>query len=900
MDISINSDIWEGQIIDIPATSHNKHIILINIYKPPKDNNNNKNIDTFISEISAVLHTLSNSKANIIITGDFNIDLLKINNRLVFNEFFNILITNGFHPSITLPTRFTENSCSLIDNIFHRNIPRSNLLSAGILLSDISDHLPCFACFDLTTVHTVPCIKLYQHKWSDKLTQQLYDELFSTQIYEKLETNPNVDPNINYSILENILTTAVNKIMPNKHAKLNKYKHKKSPWITVGIIKSIKFKDKLYKSVKLLNPTSNEYLTAKNNLRVYKSILNKCIRVAKKSYYSSQLNLHKKDSSKTWQILNNIMNKNINNSSASNFDINGSIISDKSHIANEFNKYFTEIGPKLAPNPAPGIQHDYKFFLSQDIQSKFTFTNIQEAEVKKTILDLHSKNSSGFDFITTKLLKKLEPLLTKSLTLIINQSLNTGIFPNSLKLAKVIPIFKKHDKSKIENYRPISILPSISKVFESIVHKQLLDYMNQYQLFSPHQYGFRKFHSTEHAILEVIDRIIYYMDEGYTPITLFIDLSKAFDTLNHDILITKLNYYGIQNNSLNWFISYLGDRKQYVEYENISSNITQINTGVPQGSILGPLLFNIYMTDISKATDFFHIVQYADDTSLINSMSDYTISHNSCKLNCELQKIYDWLTLNRLSLNISKTKYLMFSPKQKHVAYPTVRLNEQTVEKVSEFDFLGIILNQHMTWESHVKKVGHKINRNIGLINKMKHFLPTYALKILYDSLILPHFNYGILAWGTSTKQLFKLQKKAIRVITKSKYNAHSDPIFKSIQTLKLDDIYKINILKFYYKYLHRNLPTFFYSFSLKTRFEIHNYNTRNRKNIVKNKTRHRFADNCVRNKLPDIINCTSPNIINKIHTHSFEGYIAYIKKIFISEYEENCSVENCYVCRNN
>ena len=205
-----------------------------------------------------------------------------------------------------------------------------------------------------------------------------------------------------------------------------------------------------------------------------------------------------------------------------------------------------------------------------------------------------------------------------------------------------------------------------------------------------------------------------------------------------------------------------------------------------------------------------------------------------------------------------------------------------------------------MTWESHVKKVGHKITRNIGLINKMKHFLPTYTLKILYDSLILPHFNYGILAWGTGTKQLFKLQKKAIRVTTKSKYNAHSDPIFKSIQTLKLDDIYKINILKFYYKYLHRNLPTFFYSFSLKTRFEIHNYNTRNRKNIVNNKTRHRFADNCVRNKLPDIINCTSPNIINKIHTHSFEGYIACIKKIFISEYEENCSVENCYVCRNN
>ena len=211
---------------------------------------------------------------------------------------------------------------------------------------------------------------------------------------------------------------------------------------------------------------------------------------------------------------------------------------------------------------------------------------------------------SNFLGISTILLKQLAPILCKPLTLILNQSLLTGIFPDKLKLAKVIPVHKTDDTHLTENYRSISILPSISKVFEKSVFDQTYIYFVQYKYLSENQYGFRKDHSAEHAILEIVDRITSEMEIGNTPISIFLDLSKAFDTLNHDILLFKLKFYGINDTCLNWFKSYLYDRSQYVEIDHVKSSTNPISVGVPQGSILGLLLFNIYINDINKPPTF--------------------------------------------------------------------------------------------------------------------------------------------------------------------------------------------------------------------------------------------------------------------------------------------------------
>ena len=507
-----------------------------------------------------------------------------------------------------------------------------------------------------------------------------------------------------------------------------------------------------------------------------------------------------------------------------------------------------------------------------------------------------SKSSSGYDHVSSILLKKLSPIIINCLTLMVNQSLITGIFPESLKKAKVVPIYKKNDKSKFENYRPISILPTISKLFERVAYNQLSDYFNENNLFYSQQYGFRAHHSTEHAILELSDRIISAMDNKQTPMTIFLDLSKAFDTLNHDILLTKLSYYGINNSANTWFKNYLNNRTQYVEFENHQSVLLSNNIGIPQGSILGPLLFNIYINDISNSTNYFKIIQYADDTSLFCNYRNQTDSAQICD---ELHNINKWLTYNRLCLNISKTKYQIFHTKHKNIVAPNIILNNTIIQKVPDFDFLGVVFNENMNWQSHITKVANKMNRNLGLINKLKHFVPTYVLKILYDSLILPHLYYGNLAWGTNTQRLSKLQKKAIRIISCGKYNAHTEPLFKKHHILKIDDIYRLNCLKFYFKYVHKKLPLYFQSLNLKKVSEIHSYNTRRPNQLIINKTKHKFADKCIRVQLPIIINSTTSNVTNKIMTHSFKGYVTYITNDMLDKYQTLCRIANCYICSN-
>jgi hypothetical protein len=504
-----------------------------------------------------------------------------------------------------------------------------------------------------------------------------------------------------------------------------------------------------------------------------------------------------------------------------------------------------------------------------------------------------------------KLLKKVAVSLSVPLAIIINQSLNTGIFPEALKIAKILPLYKKENKSLFDNYRPISLLPCVSKVFERVAYNQLYNYFDTNRLFYIGQHGFRTKHSTETATLEFIDKIMKHLDNGNMPIAIYIDLSKAFDTIDHSILLTKLSFYGIQNASLRWFSSYLSNRKQYVSFNNSTSDLLPNDIGVPQGSILGPLLFIIYVNDLCHITQNFTPILYADDTTLEAPLCSFNYLQNSDSteasqfINSELENISKWLSVNKLSMNTIKSKYMIFHLPQTHrnkIPDLNICLNNIQLEKVNEFNFLGITVDETLSWKPHITKVCNKISRSIGVIKRLNKFLPVESLVTLYNSLILPHINYGLLAWGHKYERVFKLQKRAVRSIINTKYNAHCYPIFKTLKLLSVKDIFKIQGLKYFFKYKQDLLPRYYENIFSWGNIN-HQYNTRNRNTdylVLPNKA---SCAKCLRYFVPKLLQDTPEIILEKINTHSIKGFAQYCKTYFLNQYPASCTKENCYIC---
>ena len=732
-------------------------VILGNIYRPPRSNVDSLN--AFCTSLEQFTTNFQNYK-EIILTGDFNLDLLKINENDHINAFLNTLLSNGFFPKITLPTRITDHSQTLIDNCFARSLKSYPDTTSGILLQNISDHQSYFICFDYLLMFDTtksPYVKVQTN--SQEAMADFKNTIKETCLINKFsQIGP--DPNVNYNLLNNLLQNAIDKHLPTKLVKLNRHKHKKSAWITQGIIHSIRFRDTLYKRIKNTSDNDEIYQTLKINLKTYNRMLKKTIRAAKIKYYNQSFKNCGNDIKKTWNLIKEVTTNAVKSKTfPKTFMTNNIPCSNKQTIANDFNKYYVNIGSSLASKITQPSNITFSSYLTKEITTNFSFTNVTEEQVVKIISDLKPKTSSGLDNLSNKVLKLIKEEIAPILKIIINQSIETGIFPEKLKDAKVLPIYKKGDNYLFENYRPISLLSSVSKVFERVMHNQLYNYFDLNNLFYINQYGFRKQHSTELAALDLLDRIACAVDHKNVPLSIFLDLSKAFDTLDHTILLNKLNYYGIQGNALKLFESYLCQRKQLVIFNEIKSEKLNIKTGVPQGSIMGPLLFIIYLNDLANACIYFKPIIYADDTALTSTLEIMNFDNVTAvrALNIELSKISDWFKTNKLSLNCEKTKAMLFHVPQKQVNIPNLFIDSSPITFVKDFNYLGITLDTGLTWKPHLNNISKKLAKTNGIMTRLKHFLSVNILKILYNSLILPYLNYGILAWGIHANRLFKM-----------------------------------------------------------------------------------------------------------------------------------------------
>ena len=390
------------------------------------------------------------------------------------------------------------------------------------------------------------------------------------------------------------------------------------------------------------------------------------------------------------------------------------------------------------------------------------------------------------------------------------------------------------------------------------------------------------------------------MNKGKTPLAIFLDFSKAFDTLDHEILLYKLKHYGIKDKALFLFRNYLTNRRQYTDLGGLKSNLLQIKTGVPQGSILGPLLFLVYINDIADITKYLKTIIYADDTTFIADLDNIPKNEQERIINTELEIVNLWLKSNKLSLNCKKSKFIVFYKPLRETVIPEIIIDNEKICCVDEFNCLGLTITKHLNWKKHIHKISNKISKIIGVLNKLKFIIPDYILLTIYNSLILHHSNYCILAWGYDSKRLYKLQKKALRIINKSPYLAHTDPMVIKYNVLKGKDSLEQNHLKFLFKLAHHSLPNYFHHFISTTGFDVHTHNTRHRHKIRTVEIKHEFMKKCSRFSIVNMVNTFNLSlriILDKIYTHSFAGFYQYVKKYYIDTYDSTCNIHNCFVC---
>ena len=900
--VNFKNDLFECMFLKVMSQRTKKKLILGNIYRPPRNGVNE--IQLFSNNLSNILEAFKDLHAEIVLGGDFNLNLLEVNHKRYINDFYNDMCSNSFFPKITLPTRITDHSATLIDNFFYKLSPLNQTSTAFIYPTEMSDHFPCFLGIDLHSRIFNPHPEyVYVVDKSEKNIKKVKEELVNLDLLSVLNKSPHFHPNKNYECFITNLTDVVSKYISPRKIKFNKAKHKKNSWITKGLIKSINYRDKLYRNLKLFPPESDEYKNIKTNLKTFNLILKRNIRLAKLSYYHYCFENSKNNIKATWENIRNILcnNCNKNKKGIDTMIINGKISSNKTEIADFFNHYFVNIGPPLSSRQNLVKTDNYQNFLKTPLNTKFCFKNINNMTVLKTIESLNSKHSSGYDGISTAILKQLRFEVNKPLTILINQTFNTGIFPDKLKIAKVIPLFKTGDKQLFVNYRPISLLPAVSKVYEKIMYDQIYAYLENNNILYKSQYGFRNKHSTELASLELTDQIVNNMEKKQVPFAIFMDLSKAFDTLNHEILLTKFKYYGIYGTSLNLLESYLKNRFQFVSLNNTNSKYNLITSGVPQGSILGPLMFLIYINDLPLASNKFKFINFADDTTLLSNLNDFNSNFKNQdigkNINEELSKIIFWLESNGLTINKQKTKFMLFHNKGKKFLVPTIIIEDIKIELVENFNFLGLLINKQLSWEGHLYNISNKISKIIGIMSKIKYFVPKSCLMNLYTALIMPHINYCILVWGHTNKKIFKLQKKAIRIINLAPFICHTDPLFKSSNLLKVNDIYKLNQMKFLYKLVNNTLPLYFNTFTYISGSDVHHYLTRSNHKLRNNVTKSEFARKTIRYMLPSVHNSVPKFLFNKFYTFSWHSIAAQQKEIFLVSYPEACTLNNCYSC---
>jgi hypothetical protein len=842
-----------------------KKFIVVSLYRPP--NNTAESMENFFQSFNYLCEKLGNFNLPIYIFTDSNINLLNTGDGLYPNILFDTSISNGFMQIISKCTRMSADSKTLIDQIFTSH-DLSNVSKSGVIIDSFSDHFMTFCC-----------VKTRRSNNSNSDNKFTFHRNFSAFKKDQFLNDLNVIswddvynsscPNESYNCFWDTFKTLFDLHFPLVRKRVNRNKTPINKFMTSGLLKSRNTKLKLARKAKYHPSPENV-----ERFRTYRNLYNSLVKKAKKLYFSKSLADNHKNSKKIWQVINEACNKRPSSCTIDKLKIGDSIVSDKEIIANSFNDHFADIGIKTTSS-IPITNANFRDFLPPPSPYSLFMAPTAPGEILEVILNIDKKTSTDVNDISFNLLQKVAYPISKPLSHIFNLSVEQGIFPEKMKISKTIPIFKKQGSPlEMEFFRGISIVDSFDKIFEKLGSKRLVNFLYESNFFYDNQFGFLKGRSTNHAILKIINFITNAINSGEFTLSIFLDVAKAFDSVDHNILFSKLENAGIRGISLDWFKSFLKDRKQKVKVGNTwSSTLKELNISVLQGSVLGVILFLIFVNDLYMCAPELFKVIFADDLTSLASHSDIEILNQIG--NSGIDKLFKWYSANKLAIHPGKSRFMIFKPPyvnldmlpndvNQNPYFPlfinTNDIGDNDITKINlikgipnetegSMKVLGVLLDQHLNLQDHVKSLHSKIAKNVYMLNQVKNLLDNNILKLIYFAHIHSHLVYCCNILGMCTANTIKpiqvLQKKAIRIISNASYYAHTPQLFHDNDILPLTELIKYCSCLFMFDYVNGNLPAaFHHSWNENWRVNENRYVLRNANDFNIPRVRYKYLDN--------------------------------------------------------